>query len=67
MEVTVLLALLICCPMALGATDALRKSLKYFEVIHAKDLGHNIVKRGVQPSNHPFNKIREVNFKVKKF
>ena len=67
MEVTVLAVLLLACPVALGATDDLRRTLKYFEVIHVKDLGHNIVKRGVHPSNHPFNKIREVNFKVRSF
>ena len=42
----------------------LRKNLNYFEVLHTKQFGHNIVKRGTQPSNHPFNKIREVNFKA---
>ena len=43
---------------------SLTQNLKYFEVIHAKSFGHNIVKRGVHPSNHPYNKIREVNFKA---
>ena len=50
---------------ALAHSDGLRKNLKYFEVIHRKDFGHHIVKRGVHPSSHPFNKIREVNFKVR--
>ena len=42
----------------------LRKNLHYFEVLHSSQFGHNIVKRGAQPSDHPFNKIREVNFKA---
>ena len=46
------------------AKSDLRKNLNYFEVLHANQFGHNIVKRGTQPSNHPFNKIREVNFKA---
>jgi hypothetical protein len=48
-------------------TDELRKNLKYFETLHAKQFGHNIVKRGLHPSNHPYNKIREVDFKVSVF
>ena len=52
-------------PGLIGLCDAdLTKNLKYFEVIHAKEFGHNIVKRGIHPSNHPYNKIREVNFKA---
>ena len=47
-----------------AAKSDLRKNLNYFEVLHANQFGHNIVKRGTQPSNHPFNKIREVNFKA---
>lgn len=36
--------------------------MKYFETIHASDLKHSVVKRGLQESNHPFNKIKEVQF-----
>ena len=52
-------------PWIQGVIADLTSNLKYFEVIHAKSFGHNIVKRGIHPSDHPFNKIREVNFKVK--
>lgn len=40
------------------------KNLKYFETIHADDLKHTIVKRGLKESNHPYNKIKEVEFKA---
>ncbi|XP_044756585.1 ADAM 17-like protease isoform X1 [Coccinella septempunctata] len=39
----------------------LQKNLKYFEKIHANDLIHNVVKKGLKETNHPFNKIREVH------
>ena len=65
MEVSVLFALLYI-PWLQGVLSAdIKNNLKYFEVIHAKSFGHNIVKRGIHPSDHPFNKIREVNFKVR--
>ncbi|CAH0559389.1 unnamed protein product [Brassicogethes aeneus] len=41
---------------------SIHKNLKYFETIHADDLKHTIVKRGLKESNHPFNKIKEVHF-----
>ena len=65
MEVSVFFALLYI-PWLQGVLSAdIKNNLKYFEVIHAKSFGHNIVKRGIHPSDHPFNKIREVNFKVR--
>ena len=65
MTLLVLLALVLVLPFEVRNVFAdLTQNLKYFEVIHAKSFGHNIVKRGIQPSDHPFNKIREVNFKV---
>ncbi|XP_045468952.1 ADAM 17-like protease [Harmonia axyridis] len=42
-----------------GAT--LQKNLEYFEKIHADDLKHNVIKKGLKETNHPFNKIREVH------
>jgi len=64
MEVSVFFALLYI-PWLQGVLSAdIKNNLKYFEVIHAKSFGHNIVKRGIHPSDHPFNKIREVNFKA---
>ena len=56
MEIQVLCALIFI-PWFQGVSADLKSNLKYFEVIHAKSFGHNIVKRGTQPSNHPFNKI----------
>ena len=65
MEVSVFFAILYI-PWLQGVLSAdIKNNLKYFEVIHAKSFGHNIVKRGIHPSDHPFNKIREVNFKVR--
>ncbi|XP_022908664.2 ADAM 17-like protease isoform X1 [Onthophagus taurus] len=40
------------------------KNLKYFETLHADDLNHKIVKRGLKESNHKFNKIKEINFQT---
>ncbi|CAH1120933.1 unnamed protein product [Ceutorhynchus assimilis] len=47
----------------------IHKNLKYFQIIHADDLMHNVVKRGLQESSHPFNKIKEVHLNThgKKF
>ncbi|KAJ3667122.1 hypothetical protein Zmor_002528 [Zophobas morio] len=38
------------------------KNLKHFETIHADDVIHTVVKRGTPEGDHPFNKIKEVNF-----
>lgn len=38
------------------------ENLKYFETLHADQLQHKIVKRGINPSTHPYNSIKEVNF-----
>lgn len=42
----------------------LNKNLHYYETIHADEVVHRIVKRGAKQSNHPFNVIKEVEFKV---
>lgn len=42
----------------------IHRNLKYFETIHADDLQHKVVKRGLKESNHPFNKIKEIEFKT---
>ncbi|XP_050314434.1 ADAM 17-like protease isoform X2 [Anthonomus grandis grandis] len=39
----------------------IHKNLKYFQIITPADLTHKIVKRGLQESNHPYNKIKEVH------
>lgn len=41
---------------------SVHKNLKYFETLHVSQFSHSIVKRGIQHSDHPFNKIREVSF-----
>lgn len=49
-----------------GQTTAsnLRRNLKYYELLKAVDLTHHIVKRGANPSNHPLNHIKELQFKT---
>ena len=42
----------------------LTKNLRYFETIHKSQLSHHIVKRGVTPSTHKYNQIKEVEFKT---
>ncbi|PSN49544.1 ADAM 17-like protease [Blattella germanica] len=57
--------LFICC-LLMGTLNevscSIHKNLKHFETLHASQFSHNIVKRGVKHSDHPFNKIREVSF-----
>ncbi|KAF7271546.1 ADAM 17-like protease Tace isoform X2 [Rhynchophorus ferrugineus] len=43
---------------------SIHKNLKYFQIIHADDLTHKIVKRGLQESSHPYNKIKEVHLRT---
>lgn len=43
---------------------SLSKNLKYFETVHADELNHKIVKRGLHEGTHPFNHIKEVNLKT---
>lgn len=40
------------------------RNLHYYESIHADDIVHRIVKRGTKQSYHPFNVIKEVEFKA---
>lgn len=42
----------------------LKKNLKHYEILHADSLQHRIVKRGLQDSYHPFNKIKEIEFET---
>lgn len=39
-------------------------NLKYYETLHAGDISHRLVKRGTAFSYHPFNTIKEVEFKT---
>ncbi|KAL4710957.1 hypothetical protein ACJJTC_017922 [Scirpophaga incertulas] len=45
-----------------GFEGFISKNLKYFDTIHADNLQHRIVKRGVKVSNHPFNTVKELHF-----
>ncbi|KAK2708701.1 ADAM 17-like protease [Artemia franciscana] len=38
--------------------------LRHFETLSSQGISHSIVKRGIHDSSHPFNSIREVNFKA---
>lgn len=43
---------------------SIQHNLKYFETIHASSLMHHMVKRGAKVSSHPYNTIKELNFKT---
>lgn len=43
-------------------SDGLHRNLKYYETLHISHFQHNIVKRGIQHSYHPYNKINELEF-----
>lgn len=45
-------------------SGAIHKNLNYYETLHASELAHKVVKRGLQDSDHPFNKINEVSFRT---
>ncbi|KAK3922858.1 ADAM 17-like protease [Frankliniella fusca] len=47
-----------------NANGSIYKNLKHFDTLHVSHLTHNIVKRGVNPSSHPFNHIKEINFRT---
>lgn len=47
-----------------AANAVISKNLRYYETIHADYFEHRIVKRGLQESSHPYNRIKEVNFKT---
>lgn len=38
--------------------------MKYYEVFHSDSVQHKIIKRGLKPSNHQYNTIKELEFKV---
>ncbi|XP_050101304.1 ADAM 17-like protease [Anopheles aquasalis] len=64
---TAIVAVLLMVSLTLLITSSegqLHKNLKYYETLHAKDLSHRIEKRGAKHSNHPFNTIKEVEFRV---
>lgn len=43
-------------------TGSLHRNLKYYETLNVEHFKHKIVKRGIEHSYHPFNKINEVEF-----
>lgn len=38
--------------------------MHYYETLHVSDFKHKLVKRGVKHSSHPFNTIKEIEFKA---
>eukprot|EP00096_Caligus_rogercresseyi_P007481 TRINITY_DN2534_c0_g1_i2.p1 TRINITY_DN2534_c0_g1~~TRINITY_DN2534_c0_g1_i2.p1 ORF type:complete len:788 (-),score=146.76 TRINITY_DN2534_c0_g1_i2:232-2595(-) len=44
--------------------DHFPHNLAYYEFLSVSDLSHSIVKRGLEDSPHPYNKIKEVGFKA---
>lgn len=40
------------------------RNLKTFHTFHADDVTHTLVKRGIKPSHHPFNVIKEIKFRT---
>lgn len=42
----------------------MQNNLHFFETLHARDITHKIVKRGAAFSYHPYNTIKEVEFKT---
>lgn len=44
--------------------DSLHRTLRHYETIHKDDIKHKLVKRGIKHSNHPYNTIKEVEFKA---
>lgn len=45
-------------------SDSLHRTLKHYEIFHKDDVQHRIVKRGAKHSAHPYNVIKEVEFKT---
>ncbi|VEN64087.1 unnamed protein product [Callosobruchus maculatus] len=43
---------------------SIHQNLRYFETLHADDLTHKIVKRGLKESSHPYNHIKEVQLRT---
>ncbi|XP_055549816.1 ADAM 17-like protease isoform X2 [Wyeomyia smithii] len=61
----VVFGILVACFYWLPVINAqLHKNLKHYETLHVDDLRHRITKRGTTHSSHPFNTIKEVEFRV---
>ncbi|XP_055373742.1 ADAM 17-like protease [Condylostylus longicornis] len=50
--------------LILQEASTLHKSLRHYETIHADQIQHKIIKRGTKHSSHPYNVIKEIEFKV---
>ncbi|CAH2001173.1 unnamed protein product [Acanthoscelides obtectus] len=57
----VIISLLIFLCATQYSLGSIHQNLRYFETIHADDLAHKIVKRGLKESSHPYNHIKEVH------
>ncbi|XP_050317201.1 ADAM 17-like protease isoform X3 [Bactrocera neohumeralis] len=44
--------------------STLHRTLRHYEVLRSEDCRHKIVKRGIKQSSHPYNVIKEVEFKT---
>ncbi|XP_053946892.1 ADAM 17-like protease isoform X3 [Anastrepha ludens] len=44
--------------------STLHRTLRHYEILRSEDCRHKIVKRGIKQSSHPYNVIKEVEFKT---
>ncbi|XP_067616675.1 ADAM 17-like protease isoform X1 [Eurosta solidaginis] len=44
--------------------STLHRTLRYYEILKSEDCRHKIIKRGIKHSSHPYNVIKEVEFKT---
>ncbi|KAL5283968.1 ADAM17 family protein [Megaselia abdita] len=63
MEISYFL-LLITFLLFINSSDSLHRTLRHYETLHKDDFKHSLVKRGIKLSNHPYNTIKEVEFKA---
>nr|CAH7744869.1 unnamed protein product [Callosobruchus chinensis] len=59
-----MMSILIFLCFAQYSLGSIHQNLRYFETLHADDLTHKIVKRGLKESTHPFNHIKEVQLRT---
>ncbi|XP_011500882.1 PREDICTED: ADAM 17-like protease [Ceratosolen solmsi marchali] len=63
MKIQFLPLILICFTInSIEVSVALHRNLRYYEILHASNFEHRVVKRGAQYSYHPYNKISELDF-----
>ncbi|CAD6993212.1 ADAM 17-like protease [Ceratitis capitata] len=44
--------------------STLHRTLRHYEILRSEDCRHKIIKRGIKQSSHPYNVIKEVEFKT---